>query len=221
MAIDVAKDLALLSINRRFVISFNDLLISEVDNLVGSQFLIQCTPPTTAWPYSAVESRISRRARFKDFEPGLVKTMTQQFLTDDSVRWIQHQHDGPLKVGAPLFADDGSLVAINTSAIGENQRDVFAIPAKHILELKQQASDDVLPLPLPYADTATDDSPVVSSDLSDSQMNVVHSGSTLREISESLNRVGKQCQLFDYWPTTETESKQLKGIGAVAGVGTT
>ncbi len=58
IATDFEHDLAILSVNRRFVVSFSDLPMIEQDHLVISEYLVQCVAPTGQYPWSATECRI-------------------------------------------------------------------------------------------------------------------------------------------------------------------
>ncbi len=220
IAADLEHDLVLLSINPRFVVAFNDLPIADVDKLVGSQYLIQCMPPTESYPWSMVESRIVRRIQLAEMDSHAAEKMVRLGFHDENLRWIQHQQLSPLRIGAPLFNDQSQLVAMNTSGVDEIKQDILAVPATFILELKQLGRTELQPLPVPQFDI---DSKTLSNEQQEtdaivdesSEMPVAHSGSSLRELSETINRLGSDCQLFGWWPTTVSETKILGEFAVV------
>lgn len=210
-----AKDLVLLSVNPRFATRFQDLSLARQDQIVSSQYLIQCLPPTNRFPWPTVETRVIRRATRTDLPETLPAALEAMGLTADDVRWIQHRQSADLRAGAPLVADDGTLLAINTSPPEPRSQELLAIPASHVTMLLKQGGSESRPLPLPVVGVRpeTADNIADAADdrfLDESEMSVVDRTSRLRSLSEKLNIDGDRCQRFGWWPDNASQAEQLQ-----------
>ena len=207
IATDVAHDLAILSINRKFIISLTDLPILEQDNLVSSMYLIQCVAPTSEYPWATTESRIHQRWRLDDFPDDQKAAIEQDKISDVDTKWILHKRISPTSIGAPLLTRDGELAAINVLAprLSRLAPDkVLAVPVKYIQALTAGANEKPSSLPLAVVSAGAvsgGSEGETASDLND--IPVVQAGSANRTTSIELNKSGVQCQAIDWNPVDD------------------
>lgn len=207
-------DLLLLAVNRRLVDTFEDLEIASDDKTVASQYLVQCQPPVVAFPYSALETRVSKRAKTSALAGPLAERLNR-IGASSAINWILHEHQSPLRAGAILLNDEGKLVAMNTGLTGEHVKKLIAVPAGYINELKQSADDSRL-TQLPIGSAASGGGDAGGDQFSDPSEDVtipvVAKDSSDRQLSETLNRAGAECELFGWWPQTKAEEEQLREL---------
>ncbi len=195
IAVQPEYDLVLLAVNRRLINTIEDLSFVPENRVVSSQYLIQCQPPTHWFPYATMESRVN--------EAGIVESLSESIADrirwrklDPKIRWIIHQNVTPLKFGAPLLDDQGNVVAINTATFNHSESSTVALPSSYVLELKRNAFDDILPLPVGPSDNFGDLVEAMESSM------VLPLDSESRTLSERLNSLGEQCDAFQWWPET-------------------
>ena len=197
-------DLALLSINRQLVNTFEELPFATVDSLVPSQHVTMCIPPTAAFPFRAVETRIEKRTKSSDLDSNLANLVSRMEL-DPNVRWIIHKNESPLCVGAPLMDDEGQVVGFNLGPIaGTNES--FALPATDLAEILSSSNEQVKPLQS-FNSIVTNDN---NTSAPTHSLQVVDPNSTFRELSEKLNRIGSDCDLFNWTPTSQKQDDLLR-----------
>ncbi len=203
IATDPEKDLVILSINRRLVDTFEDLPILTEDNLVQSEYVVQCQSPTVLFSQSTIESRVLDRITVEQTSQLDTARLKQQLANPD-IRWIRHQHQSPLRVGAPLVDDSGNLVAMNTGFRTSNPKDILAIPSTHIAKFKSAAEDLVQPLPV-----GTDGEPDLAAAVNNLGFDGVNQelDDTLSsgDLVERLNRLGHDCELFGWKAVNEND----------------
>ncbi len=207
IATDLEHDLAILSVNRRFVVSFSDLPMIEQDNLVISEYLVQCVAPTDEYPWSATECRIDNRIRLSECPDQLGASLRRAQLSDPGTNWIIHKNNSPLRVGAPLFSPDGPLVAINVSAAAGPDA-VLAVPVEYLKQLLTGAVDQPEPLPVPVLDLAVSNGNG-SPPATEATMPVLPLASPNRSLSVMLNQAGSECEANGWWPKTEHDVPPL------------
>ena len=151
IATDTEHDLAILSINRKFIISLTDLPILKEDKLVSSMYLIQCVAPTNEYPWATTETRIHQRWRLNEFPDNQRTALEQDKIADGDTKWVLHKRISPTSIGAPLLTRDGELAAINVLAprLSRLTPDkVLAVPVKFIQALTAGANEKPSSLPL-------------------------------------------------------------------------
>lgn len=141
LAVDRARDLALLQINRRLVNVVSGLQPSE-KLLVPGRWLIQTAavgPERLGW---MTESKVVASSPEK-FPPALQQEIERREL-DCGPYWPQHQLQLTSSPGAGLFTDDGRLAGINTGIRHEGGQ--LIAEAKLVFELVKQAKEPAGPL---------------------------------------------------------------------------
>ena len=208
IAVKPEHDLLLLAINRSLINTIEDASFSDEKRFVVSQYAVQCQPPSSLYPYSCEETKIVHAAKTQDLNPDIAKRMEFRSM-DPDVRWVGHKNQSPLKIGAPLLDSLGNVVAMNTAAYSKTDELTIAVPAKHISDLKESARDKILPLPVGQV-ASVDDEPQTIPEKTQSVAPVVKLDANSRELSEALNRIGEQCQVFQWWPTSESENTSFR-----------
>ena len=233
IASDPAHDLVILKVNRRFVTQFRDLPIANQDRIVTRQYLIQCAPPSDSYKWSAVECPIENRKRTSELDQEQQMYLKQAGYLEDPeepTRWMLHRLPSPLGQGSALINDKGELVGMTVkTTFPKSAKDLcLAVPATHILKLKQSAlkkSSETQPAPLPIPSlnraTATNTPTTVGnrneSDQSSQTAPTTHDNLSLlpktslrRILSLNLNRAGQVCGQTDWWPKNDTEVANLR-----------
>ena len=223
LASDPQHDLVILQVNRRFVESLRDLSLAKEDRIVGSQALIQCTPPVYDYPWPTSEIRVNKRQSTADLDFQQQQHLDGLGYDDADVLWILHNGQSPLKEGAPLINEQGELAGMTIQSFSSSGQNTIClgVPAKYIDQLKTKVSGQTTTLPLPAADRAnglagTDlaDGPATPTETVDKpsgDLAVLPKASPRRILSLNLNVTGKQCELFKWWPndTQQADSLQL------------
>jgi hypothetical protein len=198
IAVDEAHDLAILSVNRRFVVSFSDLVVSEKNLLVPGEYLLQSGAPSRQNPHGKSEVQIKSRRNFEeldpDFQAKIRSTQSDESETDAPLQtannsWL-NLNGGELAVpGMPLFQIDGQMVGM---IVFSNKKVSEALPVHHVRKLIESASGTATPFERPQARNKSGN--VVN----------VDSGSEARKLTVKLNQAGQACEQF-LWLATDRQ----------------
>ncbi|MCH2182039.1 MAG: serine protease [Mariniblastus sp.] len=225
IASDPEYDLAILKVNRRFVTEFRDLPIVERDLVVARQHLVQCASPSDAYPWPAVECPVQSRKTYGEFEESEQQQLTEIGYGENGASWIVHRVPSPRNRGAALVNEQGELVGMTVQAFPlKSSTDLcLALPARYILDLKQQASDTSSPLPLPQLDrpaasqlAENDPSEPASEEAAAAEpddpggLDVLPQESLWYDLSLELNRAGRTCSQFGWWPGDDDQTADLQ-----------
>lgn len=149
IALDEKHDLAIISVNRDLVLNFTDVQFDTGSQIVGSQRLLVGRTPPAGKRMWLRESRVDRRSRFATLNNSTQqKIETAGLNATRDLSWVVHASESGVtneNLGAPLFDEQGKVVAINSGLQG-NAMESFAVPIKHLVALKSSATDDPLPL---------------------------------------------------------------------------
>ena len=158
------------------------------------------------FPKTTCESRILKRAVLGEFGE-LDQARLKRQKIDAGIRWIIHQQYSPLRYGAPIVNDQGSLVAMNTGFRTGNKHDMLSIPSSELLKFKNSADDTVKPLPI----AGSEKIPVASNALPTGNKEP-HSQSAESDVDlvEKLSRLGKDCEIFGWLPQTENDETTFR-----------
>lgn len=195
---DPQQDIAVLSINRRFVESFASIVITEKDFVVEGEYLVQCTPPTPESAYGCYESKISISGKFDDLAPASKSLAKSMELTSTELPWIVCQDKQMALPGAPLVRIDGTLEAIHVFSQDNN---AHYVPIHLLKPMLASASDKPQPLSVlqdSSGSTGAPDSPGVAVD------------HPVRKTSVQLNRLADICEGFNWIPSNEKDYEQLR-----------
>ena len=197
IAVNKAEDLIILSVNRRFVVAFTTINPITRNNVVKSEFLLQCAPPSLQNLYGGVETRIESRGTLNSLSDVAQATATRMKLKNTDLVWFSAQTSTQSLPGTPLFKIDGDLAALLSFRIDE---DNFFVPVNSVNELKAGATGDIKPLKELSPDSETSDFISISDN------------NPMRESVVRLNQLTDACKQFDWIPTTETEFETLQSL---------
>jgi len=197
IAVNKAEDLIILSVNRRFVVAFTTINPITRNNVVKSEFLLQCAPPSLQNLYGGVETRIESRGTLNSLSDVAQATATRMKLKNTDLVWFSAQTSTQSLPGTPLFKIDGDLAALLSFRIDE---DNFFVPVNSVNELKAGATGDIKPLKELSPDSETSDFISISDN------------NPMRESVVKLNQLTDACKQFDWIPKTETEFKTLQSL---------
>jgi len=197
IAVNKAEDLIILSVNRRFVVAFTTINPITRNNVVKSEFLLQCAPPSLQNLYGGIETRIESRGTLNSLSDVAQATATRMKLKNTDLVWFSAQTSTQSLPGTPLFKIDGDLAALLSFRIDE---DNFFVPVNSVNELKAGATGDIKPLKELSPDSETSDFISISDN------------NPMRESVVKLNQLTDACKQFDWIPKTETEFKTLQSL---------
>ena len=195
---DPEQDLAVLSVNRRFVVSFADVAITEKDFVVEGEFMLQSGPPTPKNVYACYESKIAISGKFDDLAKKSQAIAKSKQLTSKTLPWLvcpDHQKAIP---GAPLVRINGTIEAIHVFSIDDQ---AHYVPVHLLNELLSSANDQPQPL------SVLRDPSGVENGSSEVAVDVDH---PIRKTSVQLNRLVKLCEQFNWVATNKSQYGQLQ-----------
>ena len=225
IASDPEHDLAILKVNRRFVISLRELTIVDKDRIVVSQHLIQCVPPSNQYQWPAAECRIENRKTTSKLDESQQQHLDRIGYRDADLRWMLHRGQSPRNEGGALVNEDGDLVGMTVKSFPRTSSSdlCLAIPSSYIHDLKQNATDTTTPLPLPELDhialtnlaetgqaKSEPDMTSVPVTSSNDGLDVLPKDSLRRPLSLALNRAGRKCGEFGWWPTSDEQAADIQ-----------
>ena len=195
---DPAQDLAVLSVNRRFIESFANISITEKNFVVEGEYMLQCGPPTPTSVYPCYESKITISGKFDDLSKTSKAVASSKQLTSAKLPWLvcaDHQKALP---GAPLIRIDGTLEAIRVFSIDDQ---AHYVPVHLLKPLLASASDQ--PQPLSVLGGTSD----AENESSKIAVGVDH---PIRKSSVQLNRLTGLCEQFNWIATDKSQYDQLQ-----------
>ena len=195
---DPAQDLAVLSVNRRFIESFANIAITEKNFVVEGEYMLQCGPPTPANVYPCYESKIAISGKFDDLNKTSKAVASSKQLTSAKLPWLvcaDHQKALP---GAPLIRIDGTLEAIRVFSVDDQ---AHYVPIHLLKPLLASANDQ--PQPLSVLRDPSD----AENESSKIAVGVDH---PIRKSSIQLNRLTGLCEQFDWIATDKSQYDQLQ-----------
>ena len=185
-------DLVLLSINRRFVVAFSLVQPASVNNVVQSEYLLQCAPLSRDNVYGGTETKIANRAKYNSLDSAGQSIARRKQLVGEDLVWLVATGPTPLP-GTPLFKIDGELAGINVFNVDNKN---YFLPVDQVKQLIASASGDIRPLS-ETGDSA--DGPIAVSTSSD-----------MYEPSIRLNNLAQSCREFDWIPRSRQDYELLQ-----------
>ena len=210
VAIDQSNDFILLSINRRFVISFSEVEYANSSKVVESAYFVQSAPPTFTNPYAKHEARISVRGELDDLdqnaqdkaiksklgEPsGLLGSKDEPKTDDDPLTWLVASSPKQPLPGTPLVTVRGRMAAMNVFSDSRSGQYVLVDDVPDLI-----ASADGKIQPLSVLGGATSEAVLIA----------VADDHALREQSVGINQTGEACKAFNWIPETEEQYKTFQ-----------
>lgn len=208
LAVDVEHDLAILAINRRFVINFSDLKRSAEDAVADDEHLAQFGLIDEDTPLFLRETQVSGRPAMAGLDADAQKYFANAGLNSNSIVWITHSNALGIVGGAPLLTIDGKLVGMcpeqPAAKVG------YAVPVTVLDELLKSIESD--------AKTDGGNSPLGLSVLNEHFKQIgepaldpkigVDVDNPYRDESVKLNQTGDRCSQFG-WVPKNLEQYQL------------
>lgn len=197
VAVNKEKDLIILSVNRRFIVAFTTVESITRNNVVKSEFLLQCAPPSLGNIYGGIETRIQSRGTLNSLVPVAQATAQRMKLKNPDLVWFSAQTPTLSLPGTPLFKINGNLAALLSFRIEENN---FFVPVDSVHALMADTTEDIKPLKelSPLSDT--------SDFISISEKN------PMRESIVKLNLLTDACKQFDWIPKKAPEYETLQSL---------
>jgi len=140
VATDAQHDLALLSVNRRFIVSFGSVDVIPNDKIVPGEFLLLCGPPTPVNYYGKAESKVDFRGTVDQLDPQTRQIVESMQLTQSKLPWFRLSNASIALPGTPAFRIDGTLAAM---CIFKDGKSAYAVPANLVKALIAGASNEV------------------------------------------------------------------------------
>lgn len=197
IAVNKEEDLVILSVNRRFVVAFTTVDPITRNNVVKSEFLLQCAPPSLDNLYGGLETRIQSRGTLNSLSRVAQATADRMKLKNTDLVWFSAKTSTLGLPGTPLFKIDGGLAALLSFRIDE---DNFFVPANSANALRENANGEIKPLKELSPLSETSDFISVSDD------------NPLREAVVKLNQLTEACKQFDWIPKNETEFETFQSL---------
>ena len=97
------NDLVLLSINRRFVVAFSIVQPAVKNNVVASEYLLQCAPPSRANLYGGTETKIATRSNIEGLPSAGQSLARRNRLDAQDLTWLVASGKTLPQPGTPLF----------------------------------------------------------------------------------------------------------------------
>jgi len=192
IASDPQQDLAVLSVNRRFVVSFANITITENDFVVESEFVLQCAPPTPEKFYGCYESKVAISGKFDQLGKASQYEATKRKLTSPELPWIVCPDKQNSLPGSPLVRIDGTLEAIQVFSLDGN---AHYAPVHRLKTLLSDAADEPQPMSVLQESSAAAG---------------VEAEHPIREVSVQLNLLVDICDQFNWIATDKTKYMHLQ-----------
>ena len=196
LAIDVERDLVLLSVNPRFA-PLNRVAIDSADSLVEGRFLFQCEPPTNLSPDAITETRVDGRAVTMALPRKQQTELLRMKMSHDGVEWIMHRINQATQSGTVLLNESGEVAAMHLLALG---KEGLAVPAIEFQKVIETVTDEVQPI-----ESLTPPG-------SASGLVILQPKHPLYEISLRLNQAGDACRQFQCLPESEDDAASLSSF---------
>lgn len=189
-------NLAVLEINRRFVLSFADIQFAKSMEIVNSTYLMQCGAPSEQNPFGASETQVKFRGWTRELpEPGLVNARK---LDNPELEWIITESEVRPTPGTPIVNAQGQLAAI--AAFNTGNRTHAVLPLK-LTELIENSDGESKPLTTLGGGTPDTESVAI---------NQFHPA--LQDI-QKLNQLGEACKGFNWVATSKEDYSKLQEFG--------
>ena len=196
-ASDPERDIAVLSINRRFVVSFADIKHASSVKIVNGAFVCQSAPPSNVNPYGRRETKILNRDRLEVL--ATKNEVTQKGFDNPDVNWAVADFKNKPAPGTPLTTIEGDLAAIN---VFTDDTTAHYVLVDKLAELVANSDGEVKPM-LELGGATVEEKEMV-------QVNQFHP--ILKDI-QGLNQAGDACRKFDWIATTPENYKLLQEFG--------
>lgn len=197
IAVNKEKDLIILSVNRRFIVAFTTVEPITRNDVVKSEFLLQCAPPSLENLYGGIETRIRSRGTLNSLDPVAQATAQRKKLKNPDLVWFSAQTPTLSLPGTPLFKINGDLAALLSFRIKENN---FFVPVDSVHTLVADTTEDIKPLKelSPLSET--------------SDFTSISDNNPMRKSIVKLNLLTDACKQFDWIPQKAPDYETLQSL---------
>jgi S1-C subfamily serine protease len=195
VATDPENNLAILAVNRRFVVSLADVGIADKNQIVKGEYLIQAAPPAKQNPFGSSEVRIQSRGSFDGLEKKARLRAESLDLSQSDLTWLTFEGPIPTNAGMPLFRVDGTLMAMT---VFRDDQTSYGLSVHHLRKLIDSTNGTIEPIRAPVVRSPVGETVALSDD------------SVAKQLIIDLNQAGQKCEPFQFLPDDEREYSLLK-----------
>lgn len=212
--VDIQHDLAVLAINRRFVVNFSDIAVASEDSIEANSHLAQFGIIDQDTPLVLRETQVTERPLASDLEAPIREHFKQLGLDSESIRWVKHTNLEGVVSGAPIVTIDGELVAICTEQPNSNAS--YAVSASPLNGLIEEIEKD----PKTDGGKIPRDLSLLSQKLDEvGKENLgpdvaVEINNPYRQDVVNFNQIGDKCSQFKFVPTDSEQYKLVQSFAS-------
>ena len=204
VATDPEHDLALLSVNRRFVVSFASLNLGTDNKIVQGEYLLACAPPSRANYHGIAEVKIESRGLASELGPDARSKTKALSLDSPTTLWLTISGGTGIYPGAPILSSDGTVKALVSFT---KQELAYALPVDRVQDLIRRGTDNLQPLQTPTVRLSSGEPVVLATD---------HQA---RQIVAELNETAVTCEAFGWLPSDVPQYQSLQEFSQKFSVG--
>lgn len=201
---DPKNDLAILAINRRFVVSLADAAISAQDRLVPAIRLLAAAPPSSTNHWGICEANIAQRS-VVDQLPLAAKSRIESIdIGHAELSWLTIEGDFEWLPGTPLLDQSGKVQAMisfsptnSDPSPNPKQRRALAVPMATLSALTKKATGEVKPLGSNLVQTA------------DGKSGLLPDNHPTKKLMVEISISAMECREFGWLPETDEQYRQL------------
>ena len=199
--VDKEKDLAVLAINRRFVIAFTFLELTRRNQVVEGQYLLQCAPPGEHNLHGSTESQVFFRGTIDQLDEASQNRIKRRRIVGNELIWLKANSSSPPAPGTPLFNTDNEFAAM--SSFYQDKAGEFIsyfVPVDQAVTLIDESDGEIKPI----SDLGTG---------KNGRVIAVAENNPLREKIVELNQLTKSCAEFDWIPKSLEQYQDFQLFG--------
>lgn len=190
---DPDTDIAILAVNRRFVVSLAEVPIAGDDRLVQANRLVAVVPPNPNNYYGVSEITIAQRGESDKLPETIQRRLATLSGDVGDVNWMVVTSDREILPGTPLFDHQGELKGM-ASLTGHSQS--LAVPVKHLPMLVSRGSDKLIPLK----------PPMIATEAGEVRIAMEHPAAGLQQ---RIQLTGTKCKELDFIPENSDDLQTL------------
>ena len=194
---DPAQDIAILSVNRRFITSFADIKITDENRVIEGEYMIQTAPPSADNPYGRGESKMKFCSPADKLSGASQQETSKRTQIAPATYWLGCADNQNTLPGSPLTRIDGSIQAINVFVHDDI---AYYVPIHELKTMMAKATDEVQPM-----------STLGGGDLSNGPVTLA-TDHPAREASARMNALAKECEAFEWLPSEKEQFETLQAF---------
>ncbi|MEL7498959.1 MAG: S1C family serine protease [Planctomycetota bacterium] len=204
IATDQAQDLALVSINRRFVKSLGTLNYGQKSDVVTGQYLVHSAPPTPNNPYGRIELEVTKRLSTAELPQAALQLTSAREIDFDNNVWIQTKDHPGIQPGSVLMTANSEMVGFN---VFSSEGRAYFMLTDQVADWSASATDNPQPLTI----LATEEQKVA---MQEQQQLAVIASDPIRAASSAVDQYGDACAGFGWVATDDQQFEQMQKFAA-------